>query len=105
MTNDMNLTLTAKIEYHDGEGCVGWIESIKGLVVQAPTHEKAYDELVTSVKVKLAFDWGIPYSDLIVRGDGFEKSIYHKRIDTLTNGDTCEHELILTRQTPVHASA
>lgn len=103
MTNDMNLRLTAKIECHTGEGCVGWIESIKGLVVQAPTHEKAYDELVTSVKVKLAFDWGIPYSDLIVSGDGYEKTIQHKRQALLCEGDTCEHELTLTRQVPLTA--
>lgn len=91
----MNLTLTAKIEYHSGEGYVAWIESIKGLVVQAPTHEKAYDELVTSVKVKLAFDWGIAYSDLTVKGDGFQKSIHHKRIEALAMGDTCEQVLYL----------
>lgn len=76
----MNLTLTAKIECHPGEGCVAWIESIKGLVVQAPTHEKAYDELVTSVKVKLAFDWGIAYSDLTVKGDDADIIINHTNL-------------------------
>jgi hypothetical protein len=60
----MKLTLIANIEDHGEAGFIAWIENIKGLVVQAATMEEAHKELLTSIKVKLAFDWGIPYADL-----------------------------------------
>jgi hypothetical protein len=97
MANDMNLTLVACIESYGDAGCIGWIESMKGLVVQADSHEKVYDELVTSVKVKLAYDWGIPYSSLIATGEKFQKSI--ERADTYCGQQKeCVHEIHVSKR-------
>lgn len=42
-------------------GSAGWIASLKdipGMLVQADTKEKAIDELMISIKVKLLYDYG-----------------------------------------------
>ena len=47
--------------FNDEAGYVAWIENekFKGLVVQADSLERVIQELFTSLKVKIAFDYGI----------------------------------------------
>ena len=58
------IKLIAHVEDHGKEGFIAWIESIKGMVVQAPTEEQVCKELFLSLKVKLAYDLGIPATEL-----------------------------------------
>ena len=61
----MNFTLTAIIENFGKEGgWVGHIESMKGLVVHGLTPEETCKELITSLKVKFAHDFGVPASEI-----------------------------------------
>lgn len=45
----------------DANGILAWIEhsKMRGIVVHAETPEKAWQELKKSVKVKIAFDYGL----------------------------------------------
>ena len=60
----MNFKLIATLEDHGKAGWVGCIDRIKGLVVQGKTMDETCNELMTSLKVKIAYDLGIPASDL-----------------------------------------
>jgi len=53
------LKLIANIEPFGGEGWLAWInnEKFKGLVVQAESPREAFNELMISLKVKIAFDY------------------------------------------------
>lgn len=54
--------LTICVEtFEDDAGFVAWIENekFKGLVVQSDTLEGVFKELLTSIKVKIAHDYGI----------------------------------------------
>ena len=61
----MNIKVTANIENHGKAGFVAWIDSIKGLVVQAKTLEEVLKELMISLKVKMAHSLGVPAKDII----------------------------------------
>ncbi|MEJ7823393.1 MAG: hypothetical protein WKF85_13805 [Chitinophagaceae bacterium] len=47
--------------FNDDAGYVAWIdnEKFKGIVVQANSKEKVFEELLTSVNAKFAYDFGI----------------------------------------------
>ena len=52
------MKLTANIEGYEGAGYIAFIENIKGLVTQADTPQDAFKELIISLKVKMAMDYG-----------------------------------------------
>lgn len=61
----MYLKLTANIEKFNGvAGYTGWIEQMPGIVAQGETREKVREELLLSLKVKLAFDYKIPIVEI-----------------------------------------
>jgi predicted RNase H-like HicB family nuclease len=60
----MNFNLTAYIEDFNGAGFMGWIEGVKGIAVQGQSEEEVRSELLTSLKVKIAFDFGIKMENL-----------------------------------------
>lgn len=60
----MDIKLIANVENHGDAGYIAWIESIKGLVVHGNSIDEVCRELMTSLKVKLAYDLGLPASDL-----------------------------------------
>ncbi|CAN5282209.1 hypothetical protein BH09BAC5_BH09BAC5_06240 [soil metagenome] len=60
----MEIKLIANIENHGDAGYIAWIDSIKGLVVQGNSMDEACRELMTSLKVKLAYDLGLSASEL-----------------------------------------
>ncbi len=55
----MSLKLIAKVESYGDAGYIAFIDSIKGLVVQANTPKEAIKELLLSLKAKIAFDYKI----------------------------------------------
>ncbi|NVM61731.1 putative RNase H-like HicB family nuclease [Mucilaginibacter sp. SG538B] len=55
----MSLKLIAKVESFGPAGYIAFIDSIKGLVVQAKTPQEAIKELLLSFKAKIAFDYNI----------------------------------------------
>lgn len=60
----MSFKLIARIESWGDAGYLAYIDSIKGMVEQAETPEKAMQELLISLKVKMAYDLGIGYEAL-----------------------------------------
>ena len=60
----MSMKLIAQIESFGEAGYLAWIDSIKGMAVQADTPEKAVKELLISLKAKLSFDLGIKFDDI-----------------------------------------
>lgn len=54
--------MTVRVEsFGDEAGYVAWIdnEKFKGMVVQSPSFKGVLTELFTSIKVKIAYDYGI----------------------------------------------
>lgn len=60
MSNVKKITLCVE-SFDDDAGYVAWIENekFKGIVVQAHTLKEAFNELLISLKVKIANDYGI----------------------------------------------
>lgn len=61
---DMKMLVKAHIEQVGDHGYIASIPSMPGLVVQAPTVEEVKQELITSLKVKIAFDYGLKIDSL-----------------------------------------
>jgi len=59
----MSMKLIAKIESYGSSGYIAWIESMKGMVVQAETQEAVLRELLLSLKVKLSYDLGVNFDN------------------------------------------
>lgn len=58
------LKLETRIESFNGGGYLGWIDNIKGIIVQGPTIENVLDELLISLKVKIAYDYDLEIEDV-----------------------------------------
>lgn len=54
------LQITAHIKRYEDSIFVAYTDQFKGLVVQASSEEKVKQELVKSVRVKLAYDLNLP---------------------------------------------
>ncbi|MBS1580821.1 MAG: hypothetical protein JST66_01340 [Bacteroidetes bacterium] len=61
---DMKMLVKAHIEPVGEYGYIASIPSMPGLVVQAASIEEAKQELITSLKVKIAYDYGLKIDDL-----------------------------------------
>lgn len=55
----MNILVKAHIENMGEHGFIASVPKMPGLVVQALTIEKVKAELITSLKVKIAYDYGL----------------------------------------------
>ena len=55
----MKLKLIAHIENFGDAGYIGYVDSIRGMVVQGSTLKEAWEELLISLKVKISHDFGI----------------------------------------------
>lgn len=53
------MKLIAKVESFEGVGYIAFIDSIKGMVVQANSPKEAIKELIISLKAKIAFDYKV----------------------------------------------
>lgn len=63
-TDTMLLKFTGNLRQYSDNLFIGWIDNIKGLVVEASTKEDVKRELLTSLKVKIAFDYGLEISKI-----------------------------------------
>lgn len=93
----MAIKLIANIEHHDEAGYVAWIDSIKGMVVQADTLEQVCKELFTSLKVKLAFNLGISASEIQEISEDEAKAMEREiAFQKQGNKEICKKEISLT---------
>jgi hypothetical protein len=72
----MTLLIKAKIEQASSNEYFATVidnEKFKGIVVQASSEEEAAKELLTSIKVKMAYDYGIAIES-IQEDDGIDNS-------------------------------
>lgn len=60
----MKIVLFATIENFGEAGYIGYIDSLRGLVVQGKTVEKTIQELLISLHVKIVHDLGLDASAL-----------------------------------------
>lgn len=64
MKDTMLLTFSAQIRQYSDTLFIGWIDKIKGLVVEASSKEEVKQELLISLKVKIAYDYGFEISKI-----------------------------------------
>ncbi len=55
----MNISLNAFIEDHGPAGWIGWIEGVKGMIVQADNEDEVRKELIVSLKTTIAYSLGL----------------------------------------------
>lgn len=60
----MQLMFYAQIRQYSDTLFIGWIDKIKGLVVESSSKEGVKQELLTSLKVKIAYDYGFEISTI-----------------------------------------
>lgn len=58
------MKLTANIESFEDNKYVAFIDSIKGMVVQGDSLQDVCKELMISLKVKIAYDYGVDIRDI-----------------------------------------
>ncbi len=51
--------LTAEIYKFKDTGFTGWIREIRGIVVQGDSPDEVREELIKSLSIKIAYDYGI----------------------------------------------
>ena len=61
--------VTAFIESIEDNMFIGYIKEMKGLVVQSTSEEGAKEELIKSVRVKLAYDYNLDISNILNKGE------------------------------------
>lgn len=71
----MVLTLMANIESFGDAGCIAWIDSIKGMVVQGTEPKDTFRELLISLKVKMAHDYGVKIDQIQEREVGSKEEM------------------------------
>lgn len=80
------MTLTAKVESFGEAGFVGYIDTIKGMVVEADTPQDAVKELLLSLRAKMAFDYGVKVDDIQAKKFNSEEEL-KKYIEQAKEGE------------------
>lgn len=55
----MNITLKAFIEDHGQAGWIGWLDGVRGMVVQGLNEDEVRKELILSIKTTIAYSLGL----------------------------------------------
>lgn len=84
------MILTAQIQHYGEAGYIGSIDSIKGLVVQGSSREEVRNELLISLRVKLAYNLGIDISKIENRA--ISPDIDEISLPSNKNGEETENE-------------
>jgi putative lipase involved disintegration of autophagic bodies len=61
----MNISLIAYIQDHGTAGWIGWIDGLRGMVVQGKDEEEVRNELIISLKTSIAYSWGLKSLDTL----------------------------------------
>lgn len=83
----VQIQLTAVIQNFGDAGYIGWTERIKGLVVQGDSIQETLNELIKSIKVKIAYDFGLDISQITQET---EQSTNHYDEVLLTDQSDCK---------------
>lgn len=92
----MAIKLIANIEHSPKAGYIASIDSIKGMVVHGNSPEEVCKELFTSLKVKLAFDYGIDPSDVHEVDEQEAKRLEREFLLKPSSEESCKREINLT---------